>query len=336
MAKSNRAAANRPDQMEVIDVGEQLQLSEQLTTREIGEAVIAFLRGLVPFFKTAKELETKARGTLDAAKALKAKPPKNGADDEVLQRFIVNAREQYKGVTAHWDITTKISKFHKTLTAARGRATGMLEEAGAIATELHNTYVRNAEREAELENQRREEQARKDQQAIRDKELADAEAAALAEEAKSEKLSLREGMFLEKYLQTGNALQAARYAGFRDAAAQAPKLLASSKIIDAIAGKREAEEIRKKKEQIAAAPLPPVHVEEVKADLGQAGTDVKTRSAKITDEAAFRRAVIAGNLGIPVDTLVADQTRLNQCARDFGKLINSWPGIEFVEKTGVR
>lgn len=336
MAKSTRAAANRPDQMEVIDVGEQLQLSEQLTTREIGEAVIAFLRGLVPFFKTAKELEAKANATLVAARAMKQHPPKNGADDEVLQRFIVKARDEYKVVTAHWEITTKISKFHKTLTAARGRATAMLEEAGAIATELHNTYTRNEQARVDRENREREEAERRRLQAERDQELANAEARALEEEAKSEKLSLREGMFLEKYMATGNAIAAARHAGFRDAAAQAPKLLASAKIITAIAGKREAEEIRKQAAVTAAKPLDPVIIDEVQPDLGKAGTDVKTRSAKITDEALFRKAVIAGNLGIPIDTLVADQTRLNQCARDFGKLINSWPGIEFVEKTGVR
>ena len=128
----------------------------------------------------------------------------------------------------------------------------------------------------------------------------------------------------------------ARYAGYRDAAVQAPKLIASSKIISAIAGKREAEELRKQATATAQKALDPVHIEEVRADLGRAGTDVKTKSAKITDAVAFRKAVLAGNLGIPIDTLVPDQTRLNQCARVFGKLINSWPGIEFEEKTGVR
>jgi hypothetical protein len=335
MAKATRAAANRPDQLAVIDIAQQQGLDEQGLVREVGANVIAFVGSLALFFKTATALEAKAKGTLAIAQQLKAQPPKNGADDEVLQRFIIRAREEYKGVTAHWEITSKISKFHKTLTAARARATDALEEAGKIATELHNDYTRAEQRRVEAENQRREDQARSDQQAIRDRELAEAEAAAIAEEAKSEKLSLREGMFLEKYLATGNAILAARHAGYRDAAAQAPKLIASAKIIDAIAGKREADELRKQAAALATKPLDPVHIEEVKADVGKAGSDRTTYSAKVTDAALFIKAVIAQTHGIPVSCLAIDQTQLNICARDFRELINRWPGVELVKKTGV-
>jgi hypothetical protein len=337
MAKATKAAApaanrQRAAELEVLDPSE--QSTALVETKENGEGIIAWLASLAPFFRTATQLETQSKATLATAKALTL--PKNGSDDETLQRFIVRAREDYKRVTTHWDITAKISKFHKTLTAARARATDPLEEAGTIATTLHNRYVAAEKARAEEENRKREAEAARKQQALRDQELADIEAAAIAEETKSEKLSLREGMFLENYLRTGNALAAARYAGFRNPAVEAPRLVASKKIIDAIEGKRAAEELRKQATATATKPLDPVYIEEVRPDLGRAGSDVNTYSAEITDVDAFRRAVIDGKLGIPLDTLIPDQVRLNICARDYKELIDRWPGIRLKKKTGVR
>lgn len=297
-----------------------------------GSKILAFVTSLVTFLTRARELEVRANETLEAARAIK--PVKDAAGDLAVKEFVRRANADRKELEDHWSITTVIHAFHKRLTAARNRALLPLETAVGIGTRLHTDYVEAEARRVreEQERKRREEEERAAEE--RRRELEELERQALAAEESSEELSEREQVFVDAYVRNGGrGVEAARAAGYKDAFKQSARLLTFTKILKAIEGKQQAEAIRQQKDAVASLPLETKAVE-VTSRADTSG-DRKTKSAVVFDEGAFIAAVLEGKLGIPTDCLTIRQTKLNEYARSFGKIINSWPGVRYEEKTTV-
>lgn len=297
-----------------------------------GSEILSFVGRLVPFLAKARELEVRALEAL--AKARTLVQPKNADEDAALKNEVRLWKTDTKEVEDHWEITTVFSRFHKRLTGRRGVAVDALKEAVRIATNHHEAFVRAEERRIfeEAERKRREDEARAQKQ--RDDELKALEQQALDAEAASEKLSEREQIFVDTYFANGgNGVKAATVAGYKDPFAQSSRLLQVEKIVAAIKGKQTAEAIRQQADAVKATPLETREiVVETQADTQG---DRKSKSAQVLNEQAFIAAVVSGTYGIPLDCLTVKQTALNDYARKFGKLIDRWPGIRYVEKTSI-
>src|SRR6185436_6794428 len=168
------------------------------------------------------------------------------------------------------------------------------------------------------------------------REAADAEEQALRAEAASAKLSDRETVFVEEVFGGRNAALAAKIAGYKNPADAGARLLATPKIEKALAGKREAENIRRQSVARQQQPLDVQH-EEARPDIVRAAgaKDRTTKSAELLDENALIAAIIQGGHGIPWDILTVKPAKLNEYARSMGALINKWPGVRYKEETGV-
>lgn len=326
MAKRLARAAT-PD---VIDVGDPIEQSEDVQlVKTAGEAVTTFLLGVTKFFTTARALEAKALETLERSKALTL--PTNGDEDVALQKFIRDTSAQNKAVVEHWQITTAISRFHRTMTARRAIAEKALDTANERGNALHAQYVREEKRKADEENARRQRAAELEEQARRDRELAELEAEAVRREEAAAELSAREQTFVDLMFATGNAQQSAARAGFKNPAKESARLLGLAKIADAIEAKRSAAAIRTQAAAIKAAPLMVETPDAVKPDVQHAAGafDRTTHSAELLNEAALIDAIFSGGYGIPRSILRIDQTALNAEARDLRERINRWPGVRY-------
>jgi len=335
MAKRQSSKATPATEPDIIDVGgpaEAMSEDLQLATTA-GEAVREFMRGIRQFFTTADTLEATALARLTEAKALKAKPPTNEAEDLAVQKFIRQTSADNKAVVEHWKITTTIAAFHKRMTGKRKLATDALDEANKIGNELHNAYEKEEERKAKAEQERlrlEEEQKEIDR---RQREQDNLEAEAIRREESMAELTQREQTFVELYLARGDGLSAARSAGFKLPAKDAARLLTLKKIQDAIAAKRSAAEIRRQAEAIKQQPIV-VDTPEVRPNVVRAAGSFQKKtpaSAELLDEAGLIEAIFSGKYGIPRTILKIDQVALNQQARDLGALINKWPGVRFVD-----
>lgn len=330
MAKKQAAA--KPAASETL-IGEVLGASpDELQTNEHGSAIREFLRGAAGFFTTARTMEQSAQATLVKARTLVL--PTNGDEDAAIQIFIKRANTDRKAIEEHWSITSTISKFHKMLVAGRTRGTDPLEQAATIAQQLHNRYAEDERRRAAAEQDRLRREAEERAKAERDRELAEAERKALEAEASSPALSTREETFVLQVVAGRDPITAARIAGYKDPSTQGPRLMTYSKVLDAIAAKRQAAEVRQQAEAIRNQPLN-IEPEKVRPDIRRGGgaIDRTTHSGEVIDEAAFIAAVIAGKHGIPWDVLTVNETKLNEYARSLQERLNLWPGVRHNKKT---
>lgn len=286
------------------------------------------------FFVTAATLESKAKENLTAAKALTLPTTKD--EDERLQKTIKAFGADKKEALDHWEITLKVSRFHKRLTAARARAEGPNEEAVKLATALHNTYVEKETRRVAAENERLRREAEQRAADDRARELAEMERKALEAEQGAPGLSDRELRFVDYYItRKMNDVEAARAAGYKDPKASALKLLSLQKIVAACKAKQSADAIREQAAAIKEQPLD-VQVQEVKKEVSTAyGHDRDTHSMEILDERLFIEAIVGGKHGIPLDLLTVKQAKGNEYARSLRELINKWPGVRYKKTTGL-
>lgn len=296
-----------------------------------GSALKSFVAGLAQFFEEAQTLERAAKRTLASAKLWKQ--PTTKPEDELLVERVRTASRDKKGAEDHWQITQLVYRFHKRLTAARGRSVEPLEEAIAIGNKLHASYADAERRRAQAEEARLRQEAEERARQAREQELADLDAQKAAAEAASENLSDRESRYVDEWLRTGNRVTAARLAGYRDAAGAAARLSESEKIKAAIVAREQAEALRRQLEARREAPLE-VEQTTVKAEVAKGGAE--TWAGEVLDEQAFIAAVISGKYGIPWDLLTVRQTRLNDYARDLHENLNRWPGVRATKKTSIR
>lgn len=339
-----KKAASRAMTPEVIDV--QPENPEVALLRSEANPIQSFLVGMANFLTTARDLENTARVELEAAKAWKQ--PTTVEEDERLTAFIRKNTADKKEMEEHWKITTLMHQFHRRLTAGRDRGVKVRDEVALIGNRLHNAYTEAERRRVNEENDRRRREQERLANEQRERELRDLEAKALSAEAGSPDLSEREQRFIDYYLSTKNAPQAARQAGYKEPDSQALRLLNSEKIKAAVAAKQQATEIR---QQVAARREQPVEVSdfvEVKAQV--AGGDRTTWGAQIYDEDAFISACMdpmtRTRHGIPADIVVAAMKRaiklgngslpeVNDIATQIHEKIDTWPGVRHKKNTRV-
>ena len=195
-------------------------------------------------------------------------------------------------------------------------------------TAAEQRRVREEEERQRVENERIARETRQ-------RELDAQEAAALKIEANSPDLSAREEKFVAEFVRTNYGLDAARAAGYKDAAKMAERLLAMPKILAAITAKRQADMIRQQAEATKAAPL---HVEapQVESQVGSvAGMAQKSYySCGAVDVLALAKAVIAGKA--PLAAIQPNTVFLNEQARSLKQLFpQSYPGCELKVTKGL-
>lgn len=334
-------AKRRVQEPEVIDLP-QLNEDERVAKTD-GQSIMGWVGGIAAFFSTARALEQAARQTLERARLLTM--PTSADADEEIQRFIKGANTNRREAEAHWEITSRVSQFHKRLVAARKRATEPLEEASTIANRLHNGYSEAEKRRAREEEDRRRREAELQAQRERDADVARLEAEAVAREEASGDLSDRERAFVDFYVnpamavERGDAYRAAARAGFKNPQQHAARLISLPKIMDAIKAKQEAIAIR---EQAAARKEEPLHVdiEPVKPNISRAaGHDRTTWAGEVYDPEAFIAALLdprtRTQLGIPADCATFVSAKVNEYARSLHEKIDTWPGVRAVKTTKV-
>lgn len=336
-------ARAKPIDIEVLDAP--AHPDQQLVTAA-GDKLREFLGGLTRFFETAAQIERGAKERLDRAKQLKL--PTDAAADEKIQLFIRESKDEITAAEEHWTITAVVHNLHRQLTSARGRSTGkdskgvpigMLDQAAAIAQNLHNTYTEAEKRRARAEEDRitreREDAARQEQARV----AAQLEEQALAAEKKSPELSERETTFVDGILRLGlRATAAAERAGFKNPAAAGERLMNTPKISQALDAKKAATVLR---EQATATREMPVdverHVERPNISRAAGGYDRTTWSGEVFDEDLIVAAVldprIRATLGIPADIVTINRVKINEYGSSMQELINKWPGVRAVKKT---
>lgn len=342
MAKKKAAAAAKPAAPAVLDVDPVEREERSLITTNVGN-IAEFFGKLPAFLSGARQLQERAVAVLEDMKALKDALQANGGiprsaeEDLEIQNRVRRCTEAIKEADDYWAITSVFNKAHKLLVSGRNRTTEKLEEAKSIGNMLHQRWSDEQKRIAREEQERirlENEQRAREQ---RERELADLERQAVAAEEASDLLSAREDRFADGVVAHGDPVRAARDAGYRDPDGQVPRLLKSEKIRAAIDAKRTARRLR---EQAAAKRSAPVEVEhvDVKPNIYRpagGGGDREYKSAEIVDAEAFVAALLEGKHGIPRDTVMPNQTKLNEYARSMGELIDRWPGIRLKRKTSV-
>lgn len=335
MAKRETGTPGAAKAGDVIDVGQAMSVSpDEVDAATTGKAILQWFGGLAGFFTTARAMEGEAALRLTRAQALEV--PITKAEDERMQKFVLDTTEQLAGVEAHWNITTQIHKLHRRMTAARSRTTDSLDTAKSIGNRLHNTYVENEKRRAREEEERINREREAAAQRQRAEELAAAEAEALRREAAAPTLSEREGIFVDHLFGGKLPAQAAKLAGYKNPEEVGPRMAGSAKVVTALTAKREAATIRTQAEAKRAEPVQVERVE-VKPEISRAsgGHDRTTRSLEILDLEAFRKAAFSGQHGIPLDCFTIDQAKCNSYARDWREQVNRWPGVRLKTNTGV-
>lgn len=325
--KATARQATAPD-VEVLPA-----LPEQSAVETDATTILSFVNGVVPFFRTAQQLEETAKGLQAEARLLKLPAPGDVDGDAKLQAFIRGGSAMKKSIEQHWSITSFFSQFHRKLTAARGRAVDAAQDAIDTAQRLHNTYVADATRRQREAQQRALEEERRVQEQARAAEQARLEQAAAEAEAASPDLSPREKKFADDVASGVDPVQAARQVGYK---AGPERLLALPKIQQALEARRQVLALRQQAQAEAQRPLDLSNTPTVRREVAKVGTDVSYRSAEILDERALVMAVLAGGHGIPTDILKVDPVVLNRYAKDLGEVINRWPGCRLKIETRTR
>lgn len=325
MAKG-KALARQPEVLDALEPEVGLILEDS-------NVVEKFKAGLTAFFTRARALELTANANLEKAKLLK--PPAAMADDEKIQFLIKNFGADKRDAVDHWDITLKLSRFHKRLVAARKRSEEPNDEAIRLATDLHNTYVEGERRRVAAENERIRREAEQKAADDRAAELAELERKAVAAEEAAPDLSEREQLFVEAYMRHGDAVRAAREVHYAQPRTTAERLLSLPKILAACDAVKRAEVLREQAAAVKEKPLD-VQAKTVKAEVSNAGGhDRSTHSAELLDERLLIEAILGGRHGIPSDILTVDQAKLNSYARSLFEVINRWPGVRYKKTTSL-
>lgn len=327
MARQSAARATVPDPGPVDDT----RMTINAVVNESDQAIVrSFLSGLVPFFRRSTELERHALDYQRDSKTLVL--PTNGEEDARIQSFIKTGSAAKKTLESHWDICQAVSRLHRALTGKRGIGVAALEDGALRAQRLHNTYVENARRRAQEEEERQRREAEERARIQQEREAAQLEQQALDAEAGMQGLSDREDVFVEQFHKHGNGTLAAKTAGYKDPGKAAMRLLDTPKIVTAIKAKETADASRRQAAAVRAQPAI-VNVEPVKADVQKVGTDRTTWSGEIVDEVEFIHAVMSGKHGIPLDVLQINQKVLNDYARSLETRLDLWPGVRAKKST---
>lgn len=286
---------------------------------------------MVPFFRRAGELRAEGLARLQHARELGV--PTTNADDEYLQRHIVDSKTGSKNVVEHFlPVTRALDKLHKTVTGSRTKVAEGFTEAAEIAQRNHNTFADEQRRKAAAEEARLKRIAEEQAEADRKAELLELERKAVDAEEASADLSERERIFVERVAAGVGAQQAATLARFADPLKSAARLMSLGKITTAINGLKDAAAIRRQAEAVKEQPI---IVKTERPTIGvsraQGVRDNTTWSARVTDPALLIEAVFAGD--VPRDVLMIDEVRLNSYARKLHELINTWPGVEAKDTT---
>lgn len=328
MAKRKASVTGDGNKPQPPDIVVEPDIPELPLVRTDGAAISVFLSGLAPFFRSAKELETRAQNTLVSAKALQ--PPTNADEDAYIQQFIRTANSGENEITGHWEnVCGAFFRVHRLLTSARNRAITAYSEASNIAQRHHNAYTAEQRRIARAAEDaaRQAEEARR--RAEQEQEAARLEADAVAAEEASPELSHRESTFVRAVYHGMTPERAAQT--WKDPKAAAARMMKSAKIQQALEAMKAADAMR---QQANAVREQPVHVavDRVAVDVKKVGIDRKTVSAEVYDAAAFVAAAVGNpELHIPADTLTPSQTALNSYAKSLGEKINEWPGVRYKE-----
>lgn len=333
MAKKQATSKAAPD-VEVVDAPAN---DEQTLVAADTNKLRTFMAGMVKFFTTAAALETKAKGQLAIAKALK--PPVDAESDAAVQVVIRDSKMARTAINEHWSIATVVHGLHRRMTAARERGGVLADQAATIAQNLHNRYVEDAKRKAREEEERINREREQAAAAERQRQLDELERDALMREMEMENLSEREQRFVELVWQGFNTpATAARNVGYAKPEQQGARLMESEKIKKAIAAKQDAERVRTQARAIADKPLE-VRRETVAADVTKAtgtGGDTTRWSGEVLDERLFIEAVVGGRHGIPLDCLTINQSKLTEYATSMHELIDRWPGVRAKKTTTTR
>lgn len=311
----------------VIDVGNVSE--DQRVIASDGGMLVQFFGGFVKFFSTATELEDQAKALAERSQTFTL--PKTAEQDAALVRFVQEANASRKLIVSHWEITSAFSKLHKRLVAVRERGVLYADTAAQRAQRLHNDYLAAEARRVREENEAREREAEAKARIEREAELRRLEAAAVEAEEVSSTLSPREVAFVRYFREGKTGKQAAQLAGYKDPIGQAARLQTSEKIRAAIKAADDADAIRRQQAAKAAQPLNVVQPERAVANVIKTGTERTYKGAELTDEKALIAAILEGKLGIPIDLLTINPSKLNQYGRDLGVLVNRWPGVRFTE-----
>ena len=320
---------------EVIDGQERPEVA--LIRRE-SEPVATLMQNMQVFFAKAEDLEAQAKAELADAQATWKAPTCKEEDEDLVARIRQNAAAT-KEFDAHWEITTVLSRMHRSMTGLRNRGADMREKIKNHGNYLHAAWERlERERvqreEAEL---RRQEQARLQQQ--REAEAAEAERTAIEAEANSPHLGERESRFVDLYMANGgDAVRAAKGAGYANVDANANRLLKTSKIMQAIEARRQAVAIRQQAAAKAALPVEPTiqHA----APVAQVAAKARTyQSCEVTDAAKFMAVLLDPQLRahyrVPAEAATFVQSVLNDMARQIGDKVNLVPGLRLKVVTSV-
>lgn len=315
-------------QIDVVDTA--LQVGATTEVRTLG----SFLTNLGGFLTTARRMETRALETLDAAKLLVK--PTSKEEDEAIVAMVRQWNAEAKELAAHWDARTVVFTLHKRLIAAFQRAETPQKAAIEMATRLHNAYVADEQSRVRKEEQEKREAEEQRQRDLRAAELKKLEDEALAAEASSPDLSVRETRFVQAVDWSGNVAQSAEMAGYKDPATMGARLMGMPKIQAAIEALKRAAELRK---QAAAVVAKPVVIEDVTvvAEIAKS-VDRTTLRAEVFDKDAFITACLDGT--VPRATaravLTIKQAGLTEKARQMGEAFNRWPGVRLASSTKIR
>lgn len=319
------AKANGNGKKKVIDA-EVLPPEVGLVRQSFG-LVQPWLDNLGDWWRSNKHMAVHAKEVLQAART--ATVPTTEADDLALQEVLLRTRAELKAVEEHAEpFTGALFKMHRMVTQARAEVTKPLEQSAGILQGLHNVYTaeqRRLAREMEERAMRKaEEEARRRQQ----EELAELERRAVEREEASADLSERERVFVGQMVNTGNGVQAATLAGFKDPLKTAARLMSLGKITSAIHAQKDAEAIRKQALAVSQEPVIPfVNTPAVRPNITKASgaRERTTWSAEITDLTALHEAALRGE--VPPDVLMVDVQRVNRYATELRDLIDAWPGV---------
>jgi hypothetical protein len=320
MAKTNGAKKTKPIDAEVLPAEVALVQQEHALVRP-------WLDNLADWWRSSRRMADEAKLTLQRARARQA--PQDEANDLALQDDLLAIRRDIKLAEEHAEpFTGALFKMHRRLTQARAEVIKPLEESAAALQFLHNTYTAEQRRLAREREEKLLRQAEEDARRRQQEELAELERQAVAREEASTDLSDRERRFVEQMARTGNGVQAATNAGFKDPLKTAARLMSLGKITSAINGLKDAEAIRRQALAVSQEPaIPFVNTPAVRAAISKASgaRERTTWSADITDLDALHQAALRGE--VPPDVLMVDVQRVRRYAEELHEMVNAWPGV---------
>lgn len=251
--------------------------------------------------------------------------------------FIRGAKQLQRKIEEHWSrITRSVDDLKKNLLTLKRQDLAPVEDAIKSATAVALSYETIERERVRVEEERVRREAEATARVKREKEQRELEQAALKAEAGSKDLSEREQTFVDFYVRGSSAEKAAGLAGYKDPAGQATRLLATPKIVKAIAATRTAAEIRTQAAAKREAPLDVAPTQKVESQLGKAaGVRTTTNySAAVDDLTKFRALYMAGKL--PIEAAIPDPVYLNGQAVALKDTFEAaFPGCRLVKKTGI-